>query len=684
MKNTLTIALILTCFAAVLTTGCSGPKAHTQASDFKTIINETTIQGQIEGINWLDNGKKVEFRRKVISNSKLSRFDITENKLEENVYTLRKRSGPARGRQKNTQKSPDGKWSAICKEFNVIIEQNEDENDNDEAPLKIQVTTDGTRKIRYGVASWVYGEELSQRDAMWWSPNSKFLAFYKFDETQVKDFYLTIDQTEVYTKLDTEGYPKAGNPNPIANLIIYNIETKKTIPVDCGKETDQYIFDIKFRSDDSELLIRRTDRQQKSLDILAADVNTGKTRIVLTENQETWQEPLATFRFLKDNERFIWKTEKTGFAHYQLRDIDGTLIRTLTKGDYPINSIVHIDEENDWLYYSAYSDNYHLNLHLHRVKLDGTNQSRLTPLGKNYSSFNIAPDNEHFIAQSQTLTTPPQTALYSVSGEIVSVLSQPSEESLKSLEDYTFPEIFTFKASDGKTKLYGILHKPQNFNPHKKYPLIVDVYGGPDSGPRVRNTFQRYRSDLNENDVIIATFDGRGTKHRGKEFLSAGYMKLGDIDISDQAAGVKHLTKRRYVDGNNVGIYGVSYGGYMAAIAVLKHPETFKAACAVAAVTDWKNYDTAYTERYMNTPQNNPQGYKNGSCMNYVNQLTGHLMIMHGIIDNNVHPNNAWQLIDALDKADKPYQSRFFPTKGHAFPKQGQQTMWDFFKTNLK
>ncbi|MCK5000734.1 MAG: DPP IV N-terminal domain-containing protein, partial [Anaerohalosphaera sp.] len=546
----------------------------------------------------------------------------------------------------------------------------------------IKVTSDGTRKLRYGSASWVYGEELAQRDAMWWSSNSKFMAFYKFDESKVKDFYLTMDQTEVYTKLDTEGYPKAGQPNPLANLLIYNMDTQRTVTVDCGNDPNQYLFDIKFRPDNSELLFRRTDRQQKRLEIVAANVNTGITRIVHTETQDTWQEPRATFRFLKDNERFIWKTEKTGFAHYDLRNIDGTFICALTAGQYPIKDIVKIDEKNDWLYYSAFSDDNPLNLHLHRVHLDGTGQKRLTPPGKNYSGFNISPDNEHFIALSQTVTSPPQTALYNTAGEIVSVLAHATAKDIKSLSKLPFPEIFSFKAADGRTDLYGLLFKPNNFKWYRKYPLIIDVYGGPDSNPRVRNVFQRYRSDL-DNGAAIAIFDGRGTNFRGKAFQSAGYMRLGDIDISDQAAGVKHLSKRRYIDPDRVGIYGVSYGRYMSVIAVLKHPDVFKAACAVAAVTDWYNYDTAYTERYMNTPQNNPEGYKNGSCMNFVDQLTGHLMIMHGIIDNNVHPNNAWQLIDALDKADKPYQSRFFPTKGHAFPKQGQQTMWEFFREHL-
>jgi dipeptidyl-peptidase-4 len=378
-------------------------------------------------------------------------------------------------------------------------------------------------------------------------------------------------------------------------------------------------------------------------------------------------------RFLEDGRRFLWATEKTGWRHFELRHLDGSLLCTLTHGAYPVTGLVRVDEERGWVYYTTRSDDHPLCTQLHRVRLNGTDALRLTPRSLNYSRFDLSPDGRWFTARFENVETPPSTALYTTAGEEVCLLAEgPAVKSRLS-------ELFTFKADDGVTDLYGILHKPEDFDPSKKYPLVVSVYGGPGS-QAVRNVFQDGTRDT-RHGFLIARIDNRGTRGRGKAFMAAVYEKLGDVDIRDQADGVRHLRSRPYVDGNRVGIVGHSYGGFMAAMGILRHPDVFHAAAVCSAVTDWRNYDSIYTERYMNLPRDNPGGYDRGSAMTYVKDFKGAMLILHGMVDDNVHSNNAWQLIHALDEAKKPYESRFFPTLGHGIA--GSDTRWDFFKRHL-
>lgn len=574
---------------------------------------------------------------------------------------------PGRGRQYMTEPSPDGKWFALCKDWNVVLE-------NASTGETITVTTEGHQKFRYGTANWVYGEELNVRHGMWWSKDSLRLVFYEFDERPVKDYYLTTGLTGFNTELDVEGYMKAGAPNPIVNLKIYDLETGETISVDTG-DGEQYLFDMRLSPDGLELLFHRTDRRQKKLDVMALDPRTGAARVVVTEVQETWQDNSPLMRFLEDGQRFIWQTEKTGFGHYELRHLDGSLISPLTGSDYPVSTVIDVDEEEGgWLYYYAYSDPHPLCAQVHKVRLDGSGQMALTARSFNHSRFSASPDGKWFTVQYETVETPPSTALYSMEGELVSVLAEgPRVEN-------NLTELFSFKANDGVTDIYGVLHKPEDFDPRQKYPLIVAVYGGPGSRA-VRNTYQSGTRDTRRG-YLIARIDNRGTAGRGKAFKGAVYGKLGDVDIQDQADGVRYLRQRVYVDGKRVGIYGHSYGGFMAAIGILRHPDAFQVAVVRSAVTDWRHYDSIYTERYMNLPKDNPDGYAKGSCMTYAKEFEGKMLIMHGLIDNNVHATNVWQLIEALDKAGKKYESRFFPTAGHGTG--GSDTQWEFFDRHLK
>ncbi len=656
------------------------------AQDYGPAAGVDTNSGSIARAEWSDDGLFLTFD----SGGTSYRFDLKKETLHEQGESSRtavgnraRRTGggrrrtelragsmriprPGRGRQYMTEPSPDGKWYAHCKDWNVVIE-------NASTQETIAVTSGGHRKFRYGTANWVYGEELNVRHGMWWSSDSMRLVFYQFDERPVKDFYLTLGLTGFNTELDVEGYTKAGAPNPVVTLKIHDLATGETIPVDTG-DGDQYLFGMRLTPDGSELLFHRTDRRQKKLEVMALDTRSGATRVVVAETQETWQDNSPTMRFLEDGQRFIWETEKTGWRQYELRHLDGSLICTLTRGDFPASRIIDVDENGGWMFYYAYSGPHPLCAQVHRVRLDGSGQKRLTGRPFHHSRFNASPDGKWFTVQFENVETPPSTALYTMEGELISVLAEgPRIEK-------NLTELFSFKADDGVTDIYGVLHKPEDFDPQRKYPLIVAVYGGPGSRA-VRNTYQSGTRDTRRG-YLLARIDNRGTSGRGKAFKGAVYGKLGDVDIRDQADGVRYLRQRPYVDGERVGIYGHSYGGFMAAIGILRHPDAFRAAVVRSAVTDWRHYDSIYTERYMNLPQDNPEGYTMGSCMTHVERFEGKMLIMHGLLDNNVHATNVWQLIHALDRAGKKYESRFFPTAGHGTG--GTDTQWEFFDRHLK
>ena len=617
------------------------------------------------------------------SNGERMRFDLKTNTValappqveedeEQNGRSGQRRPQPRRGAQRERESSADEKWVATSEGWNVQIE-------SADGATKIDVTTRGHRKLRYGTASWVYGEELDQDDAMWWSPDSSMLAFYEFDERQVKDFYLLGSLTELRPELLLEGYPKPGEPNPIARLMVYHMDDGTTTSIDVGSDTEQYIFNVQWTKEGGELLYFRTNRLQNVLELYAANPETGSTRLVLRETQDTWQENRPTMEFLEDGQRFIWETEKNMVSQFELRHLDGSLIATLTPPDFDAVAIEEIDEDNGVLYYLARSDNHPLNVHLHRVKLDGAGERRLTQEPMRHR-VQISPDHSHFITTYQSITTPPASAIYTNDGERLATLAEADVSRMQEL-GLEMPELFSFKAADGETELFGTLYKPSDFDPAKKYPLLIDVYGGP-FFQTLRNTFRPVNAEC-EFGCLIAVFENRGTTGRGKEFESATYLKLGTEDIADQAAGVKHLRQRPYVDGKRVGITGHSYGGYMSALAVLRYPDVFHVAVAGAPVTDWRNYDTIYTERYMRTPEQNPEGYDAGSCLTYVNQFRGRLLIMHGMADDNVHPTNAWQLIDAMQRAGKRIDMVFYPSRGHGLARGAEGVKWEYLYDHL-
>ena len=648
--------------------------------------------GRGAAFTWSSDSRTVDFD----SAGKRYRFNVGTKKIAEATSSAlpgqgggRGRGGfggqPERGRQFASAVAPAGNHLAIYRDRNVWI------GDSTGAGA-IQVTMDGSAqsRVKYGTASWVYGEELSQRTAMWWSPDGKKLAFYRFDESNVPDFYLTPGLTRLQDTLDIEAYPKSGVPNPIVDLLVYDLASKKTTRIDVrdGKPFDNsavghYVYNVGWSPDGRELTFLRTNRRQNVLEMAACSPESGACRVVLHEEWPTgWIEddPAPTMMWLKDNNRFIWESERNGFRNYYLYDFKaGRLLNPVTQGDFEVAGIVRLDEGANALYYMARDGENYLKLQLHRVALDGKNDRRLTDPSLRHT-VTLSPDAKYFVDVAETHDQAPVTRVMDSNGKQVAELNRTdltrfNELGLKKVEMYSY------LAADGKTTLHGMIHYPSNFDPSKRYPVLVQVYGGPVSAANTATEQFTVPSALTEFGFIVLNLDSRATPGMGRRQLDALYLKLGQTEIDDMAEGVKALWTRPYIDKSHVGIYGTSYGGYTAVMELLRHPEVFAAASSASPPTDWRNYDTIYTERYMWIPQENKDGYDKGSAMTYVNALRGRLMLYFGTADNNVHPSNAMQLIQALQRAGKSFEVQVGPDQGHSA--LNQQRMMEFFIENL-
>jgi dipeptidyl-peptidase 4 len=657
-------------------------------------------------VTWKDGGKALEYRL----DGKRIRFDVATGKSEtipepkdggkdrpgsrpgggrfsggRNGGRGRERGGrggaaAGRGRQATSSPSPDGQFKAFYRDRNLWIS-------DAKGLIEMPVTTDGSEKnrIKNGSASWMYGEELEQRTAIWWSPDGKKIAFYRFDESNVSDYFLALDQTALMTRLGAEPYPKPGAPNPVVDLFIYDLASKKLTRLDVrngGPFTNDsighYVYHVLWSPDGKELLFNRTNRKQNAMEFVGADPATGKCRVIVREEwPASWVENTPAMRFLKDNRRFVWSSERTGWRNFYLYDLSGKLLTTLTNHPFEVADVVHIDEGTGLLYYTAHSGDNPMKLQLHRVGLDGKGDTRLTDPAYHHT-VDFAPDGKSFVSVMQTHAAAPASRLFRAEGKVIADLARSDLSRFKKL-GLRPAELVTFKAADGVTDLYGLLYFPSNFDPSKKYPLLVSVYAGPQTNG-ARETYSSPQA-LAEYGFLVATFDSRSAGGRGKKFVDAIYGKLGVVEIDDQAAGVKSLWNRPYLDKTRVGIYGTSYGGYASVMCLLRHPNVFRAACASSPVTDYRLYDSIYTERYMDLPQSNKAGYDAGSAVVHAKELKGRLMLYYGTADNNVHPSNSMQLIQALQQAGKSFEVQVGPDRGHSGISRPR--MMEFFIENL-
>jgi dipeptidyl-peptidase-4 len=548
---------------------------------------------------------------------------------------------------------------------------------------------------------------------MWWSPDSRKLAYYRFDEKQVPDYHLQLDQTQLQSRNDVEAYPKAGAPNPIVELFVYDVATKQSVKVDVrsGKPFDNtvvghYVYRVAWSPDGRELLFNRANRRQNIMEFTAANPDTGETRVIVREEWPTgWVTNSPTIHFLSDNRRFILESERNGWANLYLYDLSGRLITPLTTHDsFEVGNIVKVDEKAGVVFYTARSGDNHMKMQLHRVGLDGKGDVRLTDRAFNHSVGNclpaaagagggggrgaaaggnwcgISPDNRYIVDVYQTHNAPPATRLVDGAGKLVAEIAKADLSRFDEL-GLKKAEMFTYKAADGTTTLHGLIQFPSTFDPTRKYPVLMPVYGGPASGSNTaRETFVT-PSALTEYGFIVVNLDSRAAPGMGKRTLDAIYMKLGQVEMDDMAEGIKALGTRSYIDKSRVGIYGTSYGGYTSLMMLLRYPDLFAAASSSSPVTAWYNYDSIYTERYMWIPQENREGYEAGSAMTYAKNLKGRLMLYYGTADNNVHPSNTMQLIAALQAAGKSFEVQVGPDRGHTGVNQDR--MMEFFIENL-
>lgn len=664
----------------------------------RTEIGSSIERGTLR-VTWIDDGAAFTFEK----DGERVRYDTVTRKV--GPYSPAAGAGgtggagpdpnarrprPERGRQFTTAFSADGRMKAFARDRNLWVSSADGSDE-------VAVTTDGSveKRIKNGMGSWVYGEELNQNDAMGWSPDGKALWFYRFDESKVPDYYLAMNVTKVQTTLDAEPYPKAGAPNPEVELFVYHLDNKRTTrvkvrPGSFDHGVGHYVYGIRWSLDGKELWFHRTSRKQDVMEWCAANPSTGEVRVIVREEwPASWTENSPRRVFLDEHAdigkapqykgKVLWTSERTGFKNLFLVDLAAGKTSAVTENPFEVASIVRVDLVGGKLWYMRRSGDNPYKLQLHRVGLDGKGDVRLTDPTLNHS-VDLAPDGKHFIDVAEALGRPPETRLVDDNGKVVEVLKRSDTAKFDAL-GLKMPERIEFMAADGKTKLYGVLHRPSQIEPGEKLPLIVQVYGGPESGTD-QERFQT-PNPLTELGYCVAWFDGRGTNGRGKAFKDEIYGKLGVVEIDDQAAGVKHLVASQpFIDGARVGIEGTSYGGYASAMALLRHPDVFAAACAMSPVTDWKNYDTIYTERYMWIPQVNEKGYREGSAMTYVRNLRGRLLLYYGTADNNVHPANTYQLARALQQAGKSFDMQVGPDVGHSG--MNQMRMMEFFHDWLK
>ncbi|MDT8417745.1 MAG: S9 family peptidase [Lutibacter sp.] len=552
--------------------------------------------------------------------------------------------------------SPDSKKVAYAKNNNIFIK-------NLETNEVIQVTSDGKKnEIINGICDWVYEEEFSFVRAFEWSGDSKNIAFLRFDETEVPTFSMDIVGSDLYPTKQVFKYPKAGEKNSIVTLNIYNVAAAKTTKMDLGNY--EYIPRIKWTNNPEILSVITLNRHQNDLKLVAVNAVNFTSKVILNETDKAYVDIHDNLTFLTDNS-FIWTSEKDGFNHIYHYSKEGKLINQVTKGNWDVTNFFGINEKSNIVYYQSVEDG-SINRTIYSIKLNGTAKKRLTNAsGTNQASF--SKNLNYFINTFSDANTPPVYTLHKDSGNQLKEILNNNKLSQK-LANYNTSkkEFFVLNTKNGNFNAWII--KPSNFDAAKKYPVFMTQYSGPGS-QSVSNTWNAandyWYQHLAEKGYIVVCVDGRGTGFKGADFKKVTYKELGKYEVEDQIESAKELGKRSYVDANEIGIWGWSYGGFMSANCLFKGNDVFKMAIAVAPVTSWRFYDSIYTERYMQTPQENASGYDENSPLNFAHFLKGNFLLVHGSGDDNVHVQNTMRLSNALIEANNPFDMAIYPDRTH-------------------
>lgn len=554
-----------------------------------------------------------------------------------------------------------------------------------------RITMDGKpNHIINGSCDWVYEEEFSFTKAFEWSPDSRYLAYYRFDESAVKEFSITYYTGELYPENVSFKYPKVGMGNSKVSIHLYDTQSETKKDIDRDSEPDGYIPRIKWTNDPSKLCVFWMNRHQNHLELLLADVMTGKTSLLLQEDNKYYIDIHDNLTFLTDDECFIWTSEIDGYNHIYLYGMDGKLKRQLTAGNWEVSSFYGVDEKNKTVYYQGAAKS-PLEREVYSVDLKGNNTKILTDKkGMNYAEFSTTYDL--FVWTHSDINTAATYSVLDRKGNLVRLLEDNA--GLKKLQDQAGVQpvdFFSFITSEG-IQLNGYQIKPYDFDPASKYPVLMFLYGGPGSQEVVNGwmgTDYWWFQSLAQQGYIIACVDNRGTGGRGEEFKKMTYLQLGKYETMDQIEAAKYLGRQPYIDASRIGIFGWSYGAYMSSLCLFKGNDVFNSAIAVAPVTNWKWYDTIYTERYMRDEKENSEGYESNSPINFVDRLKGNYLLVHGATDDNVHFQNSAEMTAALIRANKQFDTYIYPNRNHSIYGDNARRhlyvkMTDFLNEHLK
>lgn len=698
--------LLLLSFCATLS--ASAQKAIT-IDDFTT--QNTFATRSVSGINWMNDGKFYTS----ISDNKIWKYDITTGQTAETLVdgsalnpriaiqdyafsqdekkillmtdfeSIYRRSYKANyyiydlatktltqvsknGKQQYATFSPDATKVAFARNNNLFYVNLSDMSE-------VQVTDDGKfNAIINGTTDWVYEEEYGFAQAFGWSADGTKLAYYRFDESNVREYNMQKwNKGQLYPEDYRFKYPKAGEANAAVAIYIYDVNTKAKVKADLGNDTDFYVPRMKWSANANVLAIRKMNRLQNQMDLLHINAATGAATLVLQEKSETYVDIEYTDELIytADQKNMIVTSERTGYKQLYLYDINGKLINPITNGaDWEVTELVSVDEKNKLVYYLSTEGGY-LNRSFWSVSFDGKKKTKLSKeIG--WHSINMSEDAQFYIDYYSNATQPLTVSLYKTKGNALVKVLESNEALKKKLEEYgvTNKEFFTYKSADGATNLDGYFVKPKNFDATKNYPVLVFQYSGP-RAPQVANSFggsnYYWFQMLAQKGVLVTVVDTRGAQYRGEKFVKMTYKQLGKYELEDLLAAAKHLGALDYIDENRIGIHGWSYGGYMTSLVMTKGSGVYKLGIAGAPVTNWRFYDTIYTERLMQTPQLNASGYDDNSPTTHAGKLKGEFLLIHGTGDDNVHFQNSVALEDALINAGKQFRSFYYPDQAHGF-----------------
>jgi|688.fasta_scaffold10426_3 dipeptidyl-peptidase-4 len=627
-----------------------------KSSELKIMIGNDVQKIQMDNYEFSGDETKI-----LISNSSESIYRHSSKELNYifDRKTRRLQNLSDFGKQMFASFSPNGDKVAFVRDNNIFV--------RDVATREeVKVTDDGEwEHIINGWCDWVYEEEFGYAPAFQWSPDGKNIAFYKFDESAVKRYNMAM-YGELYPKDYQYKYPKAGEKNSTVSIHIYNLASAKTTGVDIGAETDQYIPKIKWTADPNKLCVLRLNRHQDKLEYMLADANSGSTKVILNETSKTYIDISDDLTFLNDQKTFITSSEKEGYKQLYLYDISGKLIRKITTGNWDLSSFYGMDATQKIFYFQAGMAN-PTQREIYKININGKGLKKISSATGTNTAF-FSNGCNYFINYYSNANTPNYITLNDNTGKQIRVLEDNKKLNDRLAEyNLTKKEFLSVTTSEG-VQLNAWMMKPSNFDPAKKYPVFMFLYGGPGSQQVLDSwggaNYMWYQM-LTQKGYIVFCVDNRGTGARGAEFKKIIHLQLGKYETIDQIEAAKWIGKQSYVDASRIGIQGWSYGGYMSSLCITKGADVFKMAIAVAPVTNWKYYDSIYTERYLHTPQENKSGYEDNSPINFVNKLKGNYLIIHGTADDNVHFQNSVDMIDAMIKANKKFESAYYPNKNH-------------------